>query len=122
MWATFWAGDGIDSVWALTIAPDDNPLIAGSTTSKNLLPNLGGYQSKAASLFVAKLSADGKSILAGTYFGGNGADLITALRLDRAGNVYIAGNADSDGLPDDPGRIPNPARYRGTASVVCAVL
>ena len=75
--------------------------------------HLGGYQSKAASLFVAKLSADGKSILAGTYFGGDGADFLAALRLDRAGNVYIAGNADSAVFPTTPGAYQT---QRGTAA------
>ena len=112
MWATFWAGDGTDAIWALAIAPDGNLMIGGTTTSKNLLPNLGGYQAKPASLFVAKLSADGKSILAGTYFGGDGADFLAALRLDRASNIYIAGNADSAVFPTTPGAYQT---NRGTA-------
>ena len=112
VWATFWAGDGADTIAALAIAPDGNVVIAGSTTSMNLLPKLGGYQANPASLFIARLSADGKSLLAGTYFGGNGKDTIAALRLDRASNVYVAGDADSAVFPTTPGAYQT---KRGTA-------
>jgi uncharacterized protein (TIGR03437 family) len=113
VWATFWAGDGADSIAALAIAPDGSIVIAGSTTSKNLLPKLDGYQMNPASLFIAKLSADGKSVLAATYFGADGRDTIAALRLDRAGNIYVAGDADSAVFPTTPGAYQT---KRGTAA------
>ncbi len=103
VWATYFAGDGADAISALAIAPDGNLVIAGTTTSKNLLPNLGGYRTTPASLFIAKLSADGKALLAATYFGGDAADTVVALRLDRGGNVYVAGDAYSDPFPTSPG-------------------
>ena len=115
VWMTYWGGDGRDSISALAIAPDGNIVIAGSTTSKNLLPNLNGYQTKPESLFIAKLSADGKSLLAGTYFGGSGTDTIAALRLDRAGNVYVAGGA----YQTKRGTAPPPPQYSLDCSSTC---
>lgn len=65
-----------------------------------------------AGLFVVRLSADSSSLLAGTYFGGAGttyslggsqADSIAAMKLDSAGNIHIAGNANSIPFPTTPG-------------------
>jgi uncharacterized protein (TIGR03437 family) len=126
-WATYWAGNGTDSISALAVAPDGNLLIAGSTTSTDLLPDIGGYQTKPASLFIAKLSANGESIMAATYFGGTGEDTIAALKVDSAGSVYVAGDVLSAVFPTTPGAYqrqrgtaPPPANYYQTCDFRCS--
>ena len=126
-WATYWAGNGTDSISALAIAPDGNLFIAGSTTSTDLLPDIGGYQTKPASLFIAKLNANGKSIMAATYFGSTGDDTIAALKVDSAGSVYVAGDALSAVFPTTPGAYqrqrgtaPPPANYYQTCTFRCS--
>ena len=102
VWATYLAGDGSDSVSTLAIAADGGLYVAGSTTSTTLTgPN--GNPAGSLRMFVAKLSADGKSILAATYFGGSGSDTVTKVALDPAGNVYLAGTTSSSDFPTTPG-------------------
>jgi uncharacterized protein (TIGR03437 family) len=111
LWSVPIAGDGADTVRAIAIGIDGNPVIAGETTSTNLsLP--GAYQATPASLFLAKLSADGGAVLAGTYFGGEGMlrplpgysrDRVAIIRVDLSGNVHIGGSAYSYPFPTTPG-------------------
>jgi len=102
IWATYFGGDGADTLSTLAVAADGNIFVAGSTT-KAFLPALNGYRTTPGSLFLAKLSSDGKSLLAGTYFGGDAADAVVRLKFDGNGNVYIAGNANSVSFPTTPG-------------------
>jgi uncharacterized protein (TIGR03437 family) len=120
VWATYFAGDGQDTVSAIAVDPDGNVFIAGPTTSKTLLPAIGGYRWTPASLFLAKLSSDGRSLMAATYFGGQGSDGIAALKLDSNGNVYIAGTAASDGFPSTGPRIPTPTGPSGNPLAGCS--
>jgi uncharacterized protein (TIGR03437 family) len=106
-WATYWAGNGTDILTAIAVAPDGTITVAGTTNSTNLLPDTGGYRSSPGNLFVAKLSADGKSIVAATYFGARtsspGPDKIAAIRFDSFGNVVVAGDTFSSDFPTTPG-------------------
>jgi len=108
LWATYFGGNGADSIGALALAPDGSVFIAGTTSSKDLFAGLTGYQSRPAAIFVARIAADGDSILAGTYFGSD--DQLGAMLLDAAGNVYISGDAYSNPFPTTP------SAYRQTYS------
>lgn len=101
-WAAYLAGADSDSVRTLAIAADGNLYVAGTTTSTTLT-GPSGNPSGALRVFVAKVSSDGKSLLAATYFGGSGSDTVTKLALDPAGNVYIAGTTASTDFPTTPG-------------------
>jgi uncharacterized protein (TIGR03437 family) len=111
-WATYFAGSGKESVSSLAILPDGNLVIGGSTTSTDLLPDTGGYQTKPASLFIAKISADGRSILAATYFGGASADRIATIKVNSDGSILLAGDALSDPFPTSAGAY---QKQRGSA-------
>jgi uncharacterized protein (TIGR03437 family) len=102
-WATYLTGAASDSVSTLAVAGDGNVYVAGTTTSTTLVPGPSGNPSGAPRIFVAKLSSDGKSLLAATYFGGSGTESIRKLVLDAAGNVYIAGTTASVDFPTTPG-------------------
>ena len=106
-WATYFGAAGYSTGTALAVNPNGDLYIARSSTQDPQLP-LRGYQSAAASMYVAELSADSGALLAGTYFGGLGSgtsqsDAIAALRLDSTGNVYLAGTARSANFPTTPG-------------------
>ncbi len=106
LWATYFGGEGADAVERIAIAPDGNLFVAGSTTSKTL--PLTGYSREPRGLFLAKLSAEGTAVLAGTYFGGPASwehprDRIGAMITDASGNVYLAGSAYSTPFPTTPG-------------------
>lgn len=49
--------------------------------------------------FVAKISADGQSILYGTYLGGGFDDSGDSIGVDAGDNIYVTGNTRSDDFP-----------------------
>ena len=53
---------------------------------------------------VAKLSADGTSLLAASYLGAYGAEAIEGIMVDSNGNFAVSGNTESAGFPVTPGR------------------
>ena len=103
LWATYVAGNESESIRALALSADGSIYVAGSTTSKTLSPVSASNQYGPGRLFVAKLSSDGKALLGLTYFGGSGNDGLTGVKLDAAGNVYLAGTTASADFPTTPG-------------------
>jgi uncharacterized protein (TIGR03437 family) len=103
VWATYFAGNDTDQIAVIALAPNGDLIVAGNTTSTNLLPDRQGYQPQPASLFVARLTPDGANISRATYFGGKDADLIQSLLIDASGNIFIAGIARSASFPTTPG-------------------
>ena len=87
---------------------DGTAYITGTTTSTNLPTTAGAFDevgrvggfSDPGDGFVARLSADGSSLVWGTYISGRGLDRLYGIALDDAGNVYVVGDTDST---DDPG-------------------
>ncbi len=64
--------------------------------------------------FVAKLSADGRSLLWSTYLGGPRGVTANGLTTDPAGNAYVTGQTDVTDFPTTPGAY---ARAQGAAFV-----
>ena len=48
---------------------------------------------------LAVLSGDGSRLIYATYVGGSGRDLVRGLAVTARGEIYLAGNTDSDDLP-----------------------
>ncbi len=101
--ATFLGGSDVDQVSGIAVASDDSVLVTGGTSSTNfpvtpdaLQPAYGGGAVASAGVtgdgFFARLSPDLKQLRYSTYLGGAGADLVTAMALDLAGNVYMGGS------------------------------
>ena len=103
VWATYLAGDGSESIGALAIGADGSIYVAGKATSRITAPGVVGIQYGTGQLFVAKVSPDGKSLLAVSYFGGSGNDSAAGVKLDGAGNVYLAGTTSSGDFPTSAG-------------------
>lgn len=94
LWATYLGGAGDDSgTPAIRVDASGNVVVLFATTSTGLpTPNgddatLGG----AGDQFLAKLSPDGRTLLYGTYIGGNGieASETHGLALDPQGNAIV---------------------------------
>jgi uncharacterized protein (TIGR03437 family) len=90
---------------------------AGCTKSLSF-PVKNAVQSQSASpgsydVIVTKVDPSGNVVYA-TYFGGNADDIATAVAVDPAGNVYVAGTTVSNDFPTTSGSwLPTPPPARG---------
>ena len=92
---------------AVAVDPaDGDVIIAGYTTSSTLPGTANAYQpTKAAgptgnaNVFVAKFGPSGTPLLWSTFLGGNTSDIPTALAVDAAGSIYVAGTTQSSNFP-----------------------
>jgi hypothetical protein len=64
-WSSTFGSDGQDSIAKIALASDGTVILAGTSFSKTIA--LTGYQRIPGSMFIARLSADGRTILGGTY-------------------------------------------------------
>jgi DNA-binding beta-propeller fold protein YncE len=107
-------GDWIDYGTALAVGPDGKIYIAGVTQfrdggfplSTNAFQQRCGAKSYGASdpycdddAFVAVLNPSGTQILHATFLGGKGSEEVSAVGVDAAGNVYVAGHTYAQNFP-----------------------
>ena len=94
VFSTFLGGAGGDAVWSLVLDEEGTPYLVGDTSSANFpVTNESDDQTPNGSrdAFVARLSADGRALLFGTYLGGSGFELGYGIGLDPAGGVWVTG-------------------------------
>ena len=94
-------GSGADRIRAVALDPSGACFVAGTTSSDDF-PALNAFQSSRAGqadAFVAKIAADGKTILFATFLGGTGNDDALALAPDGTGGVWVAGVTESSNFP-----------------------
>jgi uncharacterized protein (TIGR03437 family) len=92
------SGKGSDAATGLALDAAGNIYVAGSTSSPDF-PLHNAFQPTPGPGFVTKLSADGSQMLYSTYF----PEVIKALAVDAAGNVYVAGTTYLTSFPVTPG-------------------
>ena len=128
-YATYFGGDQWDEAREVIVCPDGSVLVGGMTASAGLPmpadaaqpkyagddPALGHGGIYGGDCFLLRLSADGRKVLAGTYFGGSKQErAVYGMALDSKGNVVIASATRSPDLPTRPGCFQ--ARYGGGTS------
>ena len=106
--ATYLGGSGSELGNALAIHPTTGDVyVAGYTASTNFPGTAGGARSANGGgndAFVARLTADLKTLTQATYIGGSGDDLAYAMAIDPAtGDVYVGGATTSTNLPGTSG-------------------
>jgi hypothetical protein len=107
-YSTYLGGSNIDVANAIAIASDGTAFIAGGTFSSDfptahpLQPNAGGPVDFPQDAFVAKLSADGSTLLYSTYLGGSKDDIANGVAVDFLGNAYVTGTTHSSDYPVTP--------------------
>jgi hypothetical protein len=102
LYCTYLGGNADDAAFSLAIDAAGHAYIAGITGSTNFPTTAGAFQTAPGGGpdgFVAKLSADGKSLVYSTYLGGNGWDQIYGIAVDPTGNAYVAGFTASANFP-----------------------
>lgn len=110
-YSTYLGGSNIDGANAIAVAPDKTAFITGGTFSVNfpvahpLQPNHGGADDFYRDAFVAKISADGSTLLYATYLGGSREDVGNGIAVDALGDAYVIGTTLSDDFPVTPGSL-----------------
>jgi len=100
------APNALDAGNAIAVDAAGEAYVAGNTFSTNFPTTPNAYQSACADCatggtdaFVAKLSVDGRTLLYGSYLGGNGSDAANAIAVDAVGNAYLMGDTQSTNFP-----------------------
>ncbi len=124
--STYLGGSLDDHAYALAIHPTTGEVyVAGRTRSSNFPGTTGGAQASRgggdSDAFVARLSADLRTLHQSTYLGGSDIDGATAIAIHpTTGEVYVAGNARSSDLPGTTGGAQ--ASHRGNSDAFVARL
>ena len=129
-WITYFGGDDTsfstqanDEARAVGLDSAGNVVLAGITQAKDLPVTPGAHKLQPGWIdgFVAKLSADGATVLAATYFGGFSAfghDRVLGLALDADDRVHLTGQTDGFSFPASVGQ----TTYGGSSDGFVAVL
>lgn len=106
-YSTYLGGSAdFESANAIAVDNNGNAYVAGFTASTdfptaNPLQSAyaGGVSGSFGDAFVAKLSADGRSLIYSTYLGGSRGDIARTIAVDVNGNGYVVGDTASDNFP-----------------------
>ena len=107
LWGSYLGGSGNESTETHEFAVDlkGNAYVSGPTKSGNYPVTNGAFQTTFIGpagfndIVVSKISADGDSLLASTYIGGNGADRTEGIDVTDDGRVFITGTTTSTDFP-----------------------
>jgi hypothetical protein len=107
VYSTFIGGSGSDGVSGMALDASGNVFLTGTTGSQDFPTTVGAvdstYNGGVVDAYVAELSADGSTLLYGTYLGGGDSDNANDLALGPAGSVYVTGQTMSTDFPTTPG-------------------
>jgi len=132
LYSTYLGGSGADAVAGndgLAVTAGGEAVVIVDTTSRDLplvkrRPCFQGRHRGGGKWptdgYVARLSADGATLKAATYFGGTGTEQMSGIDLDAAGNVHFSGNTHSTDFPLSANAVQ--ATHGGQADVFYAVL
>ncbi|MBP7849371.1 MAG: gliding motility-associated C-terminal domain-containing protein [Lentimicrobiaceae bacterium] len=99
-WASYLGGSGLDAGYSLVLGPDQQIYAAGGTTSQNM-PGMTGYQTLngggTADGFIVRISANGQTLIGGTYVGGPTYDQVFFVKSDRNNDIYVLGQTSAPG-------------------------
>lgn len=104
--STYLGGGADDRIAAVAVDAAGDVYVAGTTTSPAFPGTAGGVQPSPRGLsdvFVARFDATLRTLKHATYLGGSASEEASALSIDAAGNVLIAGNTASADFPGTTG-------------------
>lgn len=102
LYSTFFGGSYSDSIRAITVDPQGEAIIAGTTASADFPVTQtvsAASPTGFGSGFVAKLSADGSQAIYSTIIGASKGVSINGLAIDATGASYVAGTTPSSDFP-----------------------
>jgi len=106
VWSTYLGSPNYDRIYAVEVDAARNVYVAGRagrgfpTTAGALQPNFSGDSNPSSAYgyqdgFVAKLSADGTTLLWSTYFGESGQGFVRDIAIDGSNRVHVAASSVS---------------------------
>ena len=102
VYSTYLGGNGNDGVTGIVVDSSGAAHVTGVTFSSNFpVANAvqNQFQGGAFDAFVTKINPAGTALAYSTYLGGNDDDRGYRVRLDAAGNAYVAGSTESPNFP-----------------------
>jgi len=102
LYSTYLGGLEDDEARFAAFDSQGNMVLSGYTEADDF-PLVDAIEETPNDLFVAKLSADGSTVLFGTYLGGEDIDYLGGMALDSSSCVYLTGGTRSIGYPTTPG-------------------
>jgi len=127
LFSTYLGGSGNDACSGndgLVLDVRGNAIVTGITSSVNFPTTAGAFDRTYAGGidgFVAKLSPDGRSLLASTYIGGSAAEETSGIDIDPNGRIYLSGTTASRDYPVTPDAL-QASFGGGEADVMVSVL
>jgi len=105
VYSSYLGGSQADFGQAIAVDSSGNAYVTGSTESPDF-PTLNPLQTTtagASDVFVTKVNFSGTALVYSTYLGGSQADTGQTIKVDKAGNAYVAGYTFSTNFPtQDP--------------------
>ncbi|HEY3121240.1 MAG TPA: SBBP repeat-containing protein [Vicinamibacteria bacterium] len=110
VYSTYLGGPGHDIGTVIAVDSAGSAYVSGHTFANGFPTTPGAfdtsYNGGPLDVFVTRLNPAGSApLLFSTYLGGSGSDFGFGLRLDSAGNVYVAGETRSADFPTTPDAI-----------------
>jgi hypothetical protein len=106
VYSTYLGGNGSDSLGHITVDRWGQAHVIGQILSADFPTTPGAFDptyNGAQDGIVAKLSADGSSLVYSTYVGGTNADTALGIDVDKRGFAYMTGASMSTDYPTTPG-------------------
>lgn len=101
IWSSYIGGSQDDAIYSLDLDNSDNVYVCGGAVSHDFPTTTGAYSTifngGTTDGFVSKISLDGGTLLASSFFGSTTYDQAYFVKLDKANNAYIAGQTKASG-------------------------
>jgi len=98
-WCTYYGGSQDDEIYCMSLNPNNEVVVTGSTNSASGISTSSSYQSAyggSGDGFIALFDSDDGTLNYATYFGDAGSDFITSHHVDYRGNIAILGATESN--------------------------
>ncbi len=98
IWSSYVGGDKNSSIYSIDFDKNKDIYVSGGTGGSGLSNTTGtinpNYLGGRADGYIAKISADGKTLIKATYFGTDKYDQIISLEVDDYNRVYVVGQTE----------------------------